>query len=108
MDVQRCAVGISAEIAFESHMLAAFPLEAFGKAAQIIHTQFQHFLFYQRERPPQFYHLFNLLAVRQVATNYPEYFPKEVVTDTQTWLERNWQLWADGTGMNCILFNMAG
>jgi len=106
IDVRRCVAGISAEIVFESYMLAAFPQEAFVEAAQIIHTQARHFLFYRREKPPQFYHLFNLLAVRQVALNYPEYFPGGVVTDTRAWLQHNWQLWADGNGDNCIRYGL--
>lgn len=106
MDVWRCAVGVSPEIAFEDYILAAFPQEAFEEAAQIINTQARYFFFYRRERAPQFYHLFNLLAVRQVALNYPEYFPLEVATDTKAWLERNWQLWADGNGTNCIRYGL--
>ncbi|HEU5377805.1 MAG TPA: hypothetical protein VFV38_20470 [Ktedonobacteraceae bacterium] len=106
MDVWRCVAGISAEIAFESHILAAFPEEAFVEATQILNTQTRHFLFYRTEKPPQFYHLFNLLAVRHVAMNYPEYFPGDVVTDTRAWLQHNWHVWADGNSGNCIRYGL--
>jgi len=109
VDVRRCVAGISAEIAFEDYFLSGFPQEAFAEAEQIINKA-EHFFFYQKERTPEYnwekYSLFNLLAVQQVAKNYPEYFPAEVVIDTRNWLQNNWQIWADGRGMNCIRYGL--
>ena len=110
LDVRRCVAGISAEIAFESYILAGFPREAGKEAQQIINAQAKHFFFYHKEKTPEYnwekYSLFNLLAVRQVATNYPEYFPAEVRTDTRDWLQNNWTTWTDGRGMNCIRYGL--
>src|SRR5205807_2420114 len=51
-------------------------------------------------------HLFNLRAVRLVATNYPAYFPTEVSTNTRAWLQQNWRMWADGNEENCIRYGL--
>lgn len=110
LDVRRCVAGISPEIAFETYIIEVFPREAFTEAEQIINTQAEHFFFYHKKITQQYnwekYSLFNLLAVRQVAKNYPEYFPAEVVTDTRNWLQNNWKIWADGRGKNCIRYGL--
>lgn len=110
LDIRRCVAGVSAEIAFENYIIEAFPREAFTEAEQIINAQAQHFFFYHKERTLEYdwetYSLFNLLAVQQVAKNYPEYFPAEIAIDTRSWLQHNWAVWADGKGMNCIRYGL--
>ena len=104
LDVQRCFVGISAEMVFEERDIAANPRYVFAETASYVNEQLTNFFFYHA--PSDRYHLFNLQAVRLVATNYPTYFPAEVSTDVLTWLQQNWRMWADGHDENCIRYGL--
>jgi hypothetical protein len=104
LDVQRCFVGISAEIVFEERDIATNPRHVFDETASYINEQLPDFLFYHA--PSDRYHLFNLRAVRLIATHYPTYFPAEVSIDTRTWLQQHWRIWADGNNENCIRYGL--
>jgi hypothetical protein len=104
VDVQRCFVGISAEMVFEERDITTNPLHLFDETAVYINEQHPDFFFYYA--PSDCYHLFNLRAVRLVATHYPSYFPAEVRTDPRTWLQQNWRMWADGNDENCIRYGL--
>lgn len=104
LDVQRCFVGISAEIVFEERDIATNPRHLFDETASYVNEQLTNFFFYHA--PSDSYHLFNLQMVRLVATNYPAYFPAEVSTDASTWLQQNWHMWADGQDENCIRYGL--
>jgi hypothetical protein len=110
LPTQRCFVGISPEIAFEPHDIAAFSKEAMEETLQEIGKYSQNFFIYHKESTStnqEKYHLFNLPAVRHIATHYPVYFPhSKILTDTKNWLQSNWELWADGRGMNCIRYGL--
>ncbi|QBD76292.1 hypothetical protein EPA93_09840 [Ktedonosporobacter rubrisoli] len=110
IEVRRCVSGISPEIAFEEHVLEVFLEEAAPQLEQIINTRAERFFVYHKARTPEYdwekYSLFNLLAVQQVARNYPQYFPEEVLREPRNWLQNNWMLWADGRGMNCIRYGL--
>jgi hypothetical protein len=104
LDVQRCFVGISAEIVFEERDIATNPRHLFDETVSYVNEQLTNFFFYHS--PSDRYHLFNLQAVRLIATNYPIYFPAEVSTDTNIWLQQNWHMWADGKDENCIRYGL--
>lgn len=104
LDVQRCFVGISAEIVFEEMDIVTNPRYLFDETASYVNEQLTNFFFYHS--PSDRYHLFNLQAVRLIATHYPTYFPAEVNTDTATWLQQNWHMWADGKNENCIRYGL--
>ncbi|HEU5380264.1 MAG TPA: hypothetical protein VFV38_32980 [Ktedonobacteraceae bacterium] len=103
-DVQRCFFGLSAEIVFEERDIAANPRNLFEETASYINEYLEDFIFFHD--PSDRYHLFNLQAVRQVAINYPEYFPIEVTGNPRPWLEQNWNLWEDGKRENCIRYGL--
>ena len=104
VDVQRCFVGVSAEMVFEERDIATNPRHLFDETAAYFNEQLPDFLFYHA--PYDCYHLFNLRAVRLVAVHYPAYFPAEANTDTRAWLEHNWRTWTDGTNENCIRYGL--
>ncbi|MBV9021101.1 MAG: hypothetical protein JOZ71_10345 [Ktedonobacteraceae bacterium] len=110
LSIQRCFVGISPEIAFESDDIAAFSREALEQTLQELEKYSQNFFIYHQKSiaPDQErYSLFNLLAVRQVARNYPAYFPhSKILTHPKDWLQNNWKVWADGEGRNCIRYGL--
>lgn len=103
-DVQRCFVGVSAEMVFEERDMAANPRRLFDETLCYVNEQLVDFLFFHS--PSGRYHLFNLRAVRQVATNHPAYFPAEVIADTRNWLAQNWPMWRDGIDDNCIRYGL--
>ncbi|GAC1369711.1 MAG: hypothetical protein NVS2B12_14190 [Ktedonobacteraceae bacterium] len=104
LDVQRCFVGISAEIVFEERDIATNPRHLFDETASYVNKQLTNFFFYHS--PSDRYHLFNLQAVRLIAIHYPTYFPTKVSTDTHIWLQQNWPMWADGKDENCIRYGL--
>jgi hypothetical protein len=110
LHVQGCFVGISPEIRFEYHDIAAYSREAFEALSRELNEYSQNFFLYHRKSENTFhemYHLFNLPAVRHVAANYPACFPyPEIRTQTKEWLQDNGKFWADGRGMNCIRYGL--
>jgi hypothetical protein len=110
LHVQRCFVGISPEIRFEYHDIAAYSREAFEALLRQLNEYSQNFFLYHKESQNplhEMYHLFNLSAVRHVAANYPACFPSpEMLTHTKEWLQNNGKFWADGGGINCIRYGL--
>jgi hypothetical protein len=104
LDVQRCFVGISAEMVFEERDIATNPRRLFDETASYVNEQLSDFFFFHA--PYDCYHLFNLRAVRLIATYNPTYFPAEVSTDTRAWLQQHWRMWADGNDENCIRYGL--
>lgn len=104
LDVQRCFVGISAEMVFEEQDIATNPRHVFDEAVAYINEHLPDFFFFHALSDR--YHLFNLRAVRLLAARYPAYFPAEVGTDTRDWLQTHWRMWADGHGKNCIRYGL--
>jgi hypothetical protein len=103
-NVQRCFVGVSAEMVFEEMDIAANPRHVFDETASYVNEQLTDFLFFHA--PSDSYHLFNLRAVRLVVANYPAYFPASACTETRAWLQQNWRMWADGYEENCIRYGL--